>query len=147
MVDVGNKKETHRIAICEGFIEMLPETLRMIAEGGHKKGDVLGIARVAAIMAAKKTPDLVPLCHPLMLTRINVDFTIEPANNRVRCEVTVETRGQTGVEMEALMGVQVGLLTIYDMCKAVDKGMCMTGIRLLEKRGGKSGTWKHDDPQ
>ena len=143
MVDVGEKAETHRVAVCEGYIEMLPETLALIAEGGHKKGDVLGIARIAAIMGAKKTPDLVPLCHPLMLTRINVDFTLENEHNRVRCEATVETRGQTGVEMEALTAVQVGLLTIYDMCKAVDKGMCMQGIRLLEKRGGKSGTWKH----
>lgn len=143
MVDVGDKAETHRVAICEGYIEMLPETLALIAEGGHKKGDVLGIARIAAIMGAKKTPDLVPLCHPLMLTRINVDFSLEEEHNRVRCEATVETRGQTGVEMEALTAVQVGLLTIYDMCKAVDKGMCMQGIRLLEKRGGKSGTWKH----
>ena len=143
MVDVGDKAETHRVAVCEGYIEMLPETLALIAEGGHKKGDVLGIARIAAIMGAKKTPDLVPLCHPLMLTRINVDFTLENEHNRVRCEATVETRGQTGVEMEALTAVQVGLLTIYDMCKAVDKGMCMQGIRLLEKRGGKSGTWKH----
>ncbi|MEJ2142540.1 MAG: cyclic pyranopterin monophosphate synthase MoaC [Gammaproteobacteria bacterium] len=147
MVDVGNKEETHRIAICEGYIEMQTETLTMIAEGGHKKGDVLGIARIAAIMAAKKTPELIPLCHPLMLTRINVDFGIEDTSNRVRCEVTVETHGQTGVEMEALTAVQVGLLTIYDMCKAVDKGMCMTGIRLLEKRGGKSGTWIHKDPK
>lgn len=145
MVDVGNKKESHRVATCEGYIEMLPGTLSLISEGGHKKGDVLGIARIAAIMAAKKTPDLVPLCHPLMLTRINVDFIIESANNRIRCEATVETRGQTGVEMEALTAVQVGLLTIYDMCKAVDKGMCMTSIRLLEKRGGKSGTWTHND--
>ena len=143
MVDVGDKSETHRVAICEGYIEMLPATLQLIAEGGHKKGDVLGIARIAAIMAAKKTPDLIPLCHPLMLTHINVDFTVDSANSRVRCQTTVETRGQTGVEMEALTAVQVGLLTIYDMCKAVDKGMCMQGIRLLEKRGGKSGTWTH----
>lgn len=143
MVDVGDKAETHRIAVCEGYIQMQPETLKLIAEGGHKKGDVLGIARVAAIMAAKKTPDLVPLCHPLMLTRINVDFSIEAKNNQVRCQSTIETRGQTGVEMEALTAVQIGLLTIYDMCKAVDKGMCMQGIRLLEKRGGKSGNWQY----
>jgi len=143
MVDVGDKAETHRIAICEGYIQMQPATLQLIAEGGHKKGDVLGIARIAAIMAAKKTSDLVPLCHPLMLTRINVDFSLETENNQVRCEATVESRGQTGVEMEALTAVQVGLLTIYDMCKAVDKGMCMQGIRLLEKRGGKSGDWKY----
>lgn len=143
MVDVGDKAETHRIAVCEGYIQMQPETLQLIAEGGHKKGDVLGIARVAAIMAAKKTPDLVPLCHPLMLTRINVDFSIEAENNQVRCQSTIETRGQTGVEMEALTAVQIGLLTIYDMCKAVDKGMCMQGIRLLEKRGGKSGNWQY----
>lgn len=143
MVDVGNKDETHRVAICEGYIEMQPETLQLIIDGGHKKGDVLGIARIAAIMAAKKTSDLVPLCHPLMLTRINVDFSTDTHNQRVRCEATVETRGQTGVEMEALTAVQVGLLTIYDMCKAVDKGMCMQGIRLLEKRGGKSGDWRY----
>lgn len=144
MVDVGDKSETHRVAICEGYIEMLPGTLKLIAEGGHKKGDVLGIARIAAIMAAKKTPDLIPLCHPLMLTRIKVEFEIDSQNNRVRCQSTVETRGQTGVEMEALTAVQAGLLTIYDMCKAVDKGMCMQGIRLLEKRGGKSGTWAYN---
>lgn len=145
MVDVGNKQETHRIAICEGYIEMQPETLKLITEGGHKKGDVLGIARIAAIMAAKKTPDLIPLCHPLMLTRIHVDFRIEESVNRICCEATVETHGQTGVEMEALTAVQVGLLTIYDMCKAVDKSMNMTDIHLLEKRGGKSGTWTHND--
>ena len=143
MVDVGDKAETHRVAVCEGYIQMQPETLQLIAEGGHKKGDVLGIARIAAIMAAKKTSDLVPLCHPLMLTRINVDFSMEAESNQVRCEANVETRGQTGVEMEALTAVQIGLLTIYDMCKAVDKGMCMQGIRLLEKRGGKSGTWRY----
>ena len=143
MVDVGDKAETHRVAVCEGYIDMLPETLRLIAEGGHKKGDVLGIARVAAIMGAKKTPELVPLCHPLMLTSITVDFSIEAENNRVRCQATVESRGQTGVEMEALTAVQIGLLTIYDMCKAVDKGMSMQGIRLLEKSGGKSGNWQY----
>lgn len=143
MVDVGAKTETHRVAVCEGYIQMLPTTLQLIAEGGHKKGDVLGIARIAAIMAAKKTPELIPLCHPLMLTRINVDFSLDQENNHVRCEASVETRGQTGVEMEALTAVQVGLLTIYDMCKAVDKGMSMNGIRLLEKTGGKSGDWKY----
>ena len=143
MVNVGGKDISHRSAVTEGRIYMQAETLALIEQGGHKKGDVLGIARIAAIMAAKKTSDLIPLCHPLMLTRINVDFQLETDNNRVRCEATVETRGQTGVEMEALSAVQVGLLTIYDMCKAVDKGMCMQGIRLLEKRGGKSGSWKH----
>lgn len=143
MVDVGDKNETHRVAVCEGYIEMLPATLALVAEGGHKKGDVLGIARIAAIMAAKKTPDLIPLCHPLMLTRINVDFSLDRENHRIRCEATVETHGQTGVEMEALTAVQVGLLTIYDMCKAVDKGMTMQGIRLLEKTGGKSGDWSY----
>lgn len=141
MVDVGSKNETHRVAVCEGYIRILPQTLQLIAEGGHKKGDVLGIARIAAIMGAKKTAELIPLCHPLMLTRINVDFSLDTEASRVRCEATVETRGQTGVEMEALTAVQIGLLTIYDMCKAVDKGMCMEGIRLLEKRGGKSGDW------
>ena len=143
MVDVGDKSETHRIAICEGYIQMKPETLQLIAAGDHKKGDVLGIARIAAIMAAKKTPDLIPLCHPLMLTRINVEFSLHAADNQIRCQATVETRGQTGVEMEALTAVQIGLLTIYDMCKAVDRGMCMQGIRLLEKHGGKSGDWQY----
>ncbi|HID49060.1 MAG TPA: cyclic pyranopterin monophosphate synthase MoaC, partial [Chromatiales bacterium] len=121
MVDVGNKAETRRLAVAEGSIRMQPDTLRLILEGGHKKGDVLGIARVAGIMAAKRTPDLVPLCHPLLLTRIAVDFDSQPDASQILCTATVETRGQTGVEMEALTAVQIALLTIYDMCKAVDR--------------------------
>ena len=141
MVDVGDKTETHRIAIAEGWILMLEGTLRLIIEGGHKKGDVLGIARVAGIMAAKRTPDLVPLCHPIALTHVNIDLTPEPKHNRVHCVTRVETRGQTGVEMEALCATQAALLTIYDMCKAVDRGMSIESVRLLEKAGGKSGRW------
>jgi cyclic pyranopterin phosphate synthase len=141
MVDVASKDISHRRAIAQGSIEMLPDTLALIQQGGHKKGDVLGIARTAGIMAAKKTADLVPLCHPLMLTHINVDFEIDTAHHRVLCTVTVETDGKTGVEMEALTAVQIALLTIYDMCKAVDRGMMMKDIGLLEKSGGKSGHW------
>ena len=140
MVDVGGKSETHRVAIAEGVIRMNAETLKLIREGGHKKGDVLSIARVAGIMAAKKTSDLVPLCHPLALTRVAVDFAYE--NDGVRCTATVETHGKTGVEMEALCAVQNALLTIYDMCKAVDRGMIIDGVCLLEKRGGRSGHWR-----
>ena len=142
MVDVGGKEETHRVAVAEGRIAMRPETLAMIREGGHRKGDVLGVARIAGIMAAKRTADLVPLCHPLPLTRVEIAFELLEATTEVRCTATAETRGRTGVEMEALTAVQVALLTIYDMCKAVDRGMRMEGIRLLEKRGGKSGHWK-----
>ncbi len=142
MVDVGGKEETHRVAVAEGRIAMRPETLAMIREGGHRKGDVLGVARIAGIMAAKRTADLVPLCHPLPLTRVEIAFELVAATTEVRCTATAETRGRTGVEMEALTAVQVALLTIYDMCKAVDRGMRMEGIRLLEKRGGKSGHWK-----
>lgn len=141
MVDVGNKDVTQREAVATGQIKMQPETLRLILEGGHKKGDVLGIARVAGIMAAKRTADLVPLCHPLALTRVVVDFEPKPADNLILCRARVATRGQTGVEMEALTTVQVALLTIYDMCKAVDRGMTMTNIGLVEKTGGKSGHW------
>lgn len=141
MVDVGAKDVTHRVAVAEGVIRMTPATLELIVSGGHKKGDVLGIARIAAIMAAKKTADLIPLCHPLALTKVAVDFTPNTEQSLVHCQARVETRGQTGVEMEALTAVQIGLLTIYDMCKAVDKGMTMDGIRLLEKAGGKSGHW------
>lgn len=143
MVDVGEKQATHRVAVASGRIEMQAATLQMIREGGHKKGDVLGIARVAAIMAAKKTSDLIPLCHPLMLTKVGVEFDYE-GETSIRCTVQVETRGQTGVEMEALTAVQVGLLTIYDMCKAVDRGMIMTAIGLEKKSGGKSGEWQRD---
>lgn len=142
MVDVGEKKETHRIARAAGRIEMNPETLKIIASGSAKKGDVLGIARIAAIQGSKKTSELIPLCHPLYLTRVSVEFSLDQANSAVECEVTVETVGKTGVEMEALTAVNVALLTIYDMCKAVDKGMQMTQIRLLEKQGGRSGHWK-----
>jgi len=142
MVDVGAKAETHRIAVATGSIRMKPETLALILSGTAKKGDVLGIARIAAIMASKRTADLVPLCHPLALTRVAVDFTTDEANSAVHCRAQVETYGKTGVEMEALTAVQVGLLTVYDMCKAVDRGMVMTDIRVTEKAGGKSGDWK-----
>ena len=141
MVDVADKASTHRRATAEGWIEMLPATRELIESGNAKKGDVLGVARIAAIQAAKKTSDLIPLCHPLALTRVAVEFTVDQARNAVCCRASVETVGQTGVEMEALTAVQVGLLTIYDMCKAVDRGMTMTGITLLEKHGGKSGSW------
>ena len=141
MVDVGAKNETHRIAVASGVIRMKPETLAIIESGTAKKGDVLGIARIAAIMAAKRTSDLVPLCHPLALTRVTVDFAIDRPDASVTCTAQVETFGKTGVEMEALTAVQVGLLTVYDMCKAVDRGMVMTDIRVREKHGGKSGDW------
>ena len=141
MVDVAAKKDTHRIAIASGTIQMKPETLDIIVQGTAKKGDVLGIARIAAIMAAKRTSDLIPLCHPLALTRVTVDFIVDARACKINCTTQVETVGKTGVEMEALTAVQVGLLTIYDMCKAVDRGMVMTDIRVLEKHGGKSGDW------
>lgn len=141
MVDVGAKAATHRIAVATGRIEMLPATLALIEAGNAKKGDVLGIARIAGIQAAKKTSDLIPLCHPLALTRVAVDFALLPEEHAIVCTATVQTVGQTGVEMEALTAVQVGLLTIYDMCKAADKTMSMDGIRVLEKHGGKSGSW------
>lgn len=140
MVNVGEKHPTHRIAIASGYISMQASTLQMILKGNHKKGDVLGIARIAGIMAAKKTSELVPLCHPIMLTHINIEFSPED-DNRVECTARVETTGQTGVEMEALTAVQIALLTIYDMCKAVDRGMRINEVGLLEKRGGKSGHW------
>ena len=142
MVDVGEKSMTHRVAIAEGRIEMQAATLEKILQGSHKKGDVLGIARLAGIMAAKKTADLIPLCHPLALTHINIELTPQLDISAIYCKATVETRGQTGVEMEALTAVQISLLTIYDMCKAVDKGMHMEGIGLLFKAGGKSGDWQ-----
>jgi len=144
MVDVGAKSETRRVAIAEGRITMAPATFAMIRDGSAKKGDVIGIARIAAIQAAKRTSELIPLCHPLPLTRVAVDFTLDEDEHSVRCQVQAETVGRTGVEMEALTAVQVGLLTIYDMCKAVDRGMQMEGIRLLEKLGGKSGHWRAD---
>lgn len=147
MVDVGAKDATHRIAIAEGRIRMQPGTLARIRTGGHRKGDVLGIARIAGIMAAKRTADLVPLCHPLALTRVDIDLATEDEPPGIRCRATVETHGRTGVEMEALTAVQIALLTLYDMCKAVDRGMVMQDIRLLEKTGGKSGHWRRDaDP-
>jgi cyclic pyranopterin phosphate synthase len=141
MVDVGAKQDTHRIAVAAGSIRMKPETLELIRSGSAKKGDVLGIARIAAIMGAKRTSDLVPLCHPLPITRVAVDFEVDAANHSVHCRAQVETVGKTGVEMEALTAVQVGLLTIYDMCKAADRGMVMSNVRVLEKHGGKSGDW------
>jgi len=141
MVDVSAKAETHRIARAEGLIRMQPATLALIVAGHAKKGDVIGIARIAAIQGAKRTSELIPLCHPLPITRVAVDFEIDVARSLVRCTAQVETLGRTGVEMEALTAVQVGLLTVYDMCKAVDRGMVMDGVRVLEKHGGKSGDW------
>ncbi|MCX7255994.1 MAG: cyclic pyranopterin monophosphate synthase MoaC [Polaromonas sp.] len=154
MVDVAAKTATHRIAVAQGRIVMLAATLHIIVEGNAKKGDVLGIARVAGIMAAKKTSDLIPLCHPLALTRVALDFSIlppaeipakdgdTPATGAVICTATAETVGPTGVEMEALTAVNIALLTIYDMCKAVDRGMTITNVKLLEKHGGKSGSYR-----
>lgn len=145
MVDVGTKAVTQRTAVCEGMIEMLPHTLALIIAGNHKKGDVLGIARIAGIMASKKTAELIPLCHPLPLTHVEIQLLPEPEFNRVRCVTTVKTNGQTGVEMEALTATQIALLTIYDMCKAVDRGMVIQSVRLLEKSGGKSGHWRRGE--
>lgn len=142
MVNVGDKPNTHRIAIASGQITMLPATFEMVQSGNHKKGDVLGIARIAGIQASKKTSDLIPLCHPLALTHVSLEFQLNSAHNSINCQVKVETTGPTGVEMEALTAVQIALLTIYDMCKAVDRGMVMGDIHLLEKSGGKSGEWK-----
>ena len=142
MVDVGAKSETHRIAVASGTIRVKPETMALITSGTAKKGDVLGIARLAAIMGSKRTSDLIPLCHPIALTRVAVDFEVDTEASSVTCTATAETYGKTGVEMEALTAVQVGLLTIYDMCKAVDRGMTITDVRLLEKKGGKSGDWQ-----
>ena len=142
MVDVAAKPATRRRAVAEGRIRMQPATWALIAQGTARKGDVLGIARIAGIMAAKKTSELVPLCHPLALTHVAVAFTPDEASASIVCQVTAETTGPTGVEMEALAAVQIALLTIYDMCKAVDRGMVMEGIRLLEKQGGKSGEWQ-----
>ena len=138
MVNVGDKPSTHRIAIATGKITMLPETFKMVKAGTHKKGDVLGIARIAGIQASKKTSDLIPLCHPLALTHVSLEFTLQDITNSISCQVRVETTGPTGVEMEALTAVQIALLTIYDMCKAVDRGMVMGDVKLLEKSGGKS---------
>ena len=141
MVDVSAKDATHRVAVAEGTIRMRKETLALIREGGHKKGDVLGIARVAGIMAAKKTSELIPLCHPLTISHIDIVLEPRPGENAVYCQARVETIGPTGVEMEALNAVQVTLLTIYDMCKAVDRGMSIASVRLLQKSGGKSRDW------
>ena len=141
MVDVSGKQATHRVARASGVIRMQPATLALIESGSAKKGDVLGVARIAAIQGAKRTAELVPLCHPLPITRVAVDFETDAAASLVRCTAQVETLGRTGVEMEALTAVHVGLLTVYDMCKAADRGMVMTDIRLLHKSGGKSGEW------
>ncbi|HQU88585.1 MAG TPA: cyclic pyranopterin monophosphate synthase MoaC [Denitromonas sp.] len=146
MVDVGAKHETRRVAVAEGRIGMAPETFAMVQSGNAKKGDVIGIARIAAIQGAKRTSELIPLCHPIPLTRVTVDFALDASAHAITCTATAETVGRTGVEMEALTAVQVGLLTIYDMCKAVDRGMTMDGIHLLEKQGGKSGHWRADAP-
>ena len=142
MVDVGDKDITVREGVAEGRIFMEPSTLAKIMAGDHKKGDVLGIARVAGTMGAKKTPDLVPLCHPIMITSVDVELTAEPDNNAVYCKAVVRCKGNTGVEMETLTAVQVALLTIYDMCKAVDRGMMISDVGLLSKSGGKSGSWR-----
>ena len=144
MVNVGDKPNTHRIAIATGSISMLPATFDLVEAGNHKKGDVLGIARIAGIQASKKTSDLIPLCHPLALSHVSLQFELDRASHSIRCQVQAETTGPTGVEMEALTAVQVALLTIYDMCKAVDRGMVMGDVKLLEKSGGKSGTWTAD---
>jgi len=141
MVDVSAKRETHRIARASGVIRMLPATLALIESGSAKKGDVIGVARIAAIQAAKRTTELIPLCHPLPITRVVVEFETDATSSSVRCIAQVETLGRTGVEMEALTAVQIGLLTIYDMCKAADRGMVMGEIKVLEKHGGKSGDW------
>jgi cyclic pyranopterin phosphate synthase len=141
MVDVSNKASTDRIAIAEGIIKMQTQTLELIIQGEHKKGDVLGIARIAGIMAAKKTSELIPLCHPLMISKISVDLKPLASENAVSCQATVKTTGQTGVEMEALTAVQIALLTIYDMCKAVDRAMTIENVGLKKKSGGKSGEW------
>ncbi len=141
MVDVSGKAETHRTARASGVIRMLPATLALIEAGHAKKGDVLGVARIAAIQAAKRTSELIPLCHPLPITRVAVEFEVDRPGSSVRCTAQVETLGRTGVEMEALTAVQIGLLTVYDMCKAADRGMVMGEIRVLEKHGGKSGDW------
>jgi cyclic pyranopterin phosphate synthase len=141
MVDVSAKGETHRVAVARGTIRMQAATLALIQAGNAKKGDVIGVARVAAIMAAKRTAELIPLCHPLPITRVTVNFEIDAAACCVHCTAQVETLGRTGVEMEALTAVQIGLLTVYDMCKAADRGMVMGEIRVLEKHGGKSGAW------
>lgn len=142
MVDIGDKADSERVAVVEGFIHVLPETLSLIADKGHKKGDVLQVARLAGIMAAKKTADIIPLCHPIPITHINVVLELLPENNAIRCEVTCKTWGKTGIEMEALVACNTTLMTIYDMCKAVDRGMTINHVRLIEKSGGKSGDYR-----
>jgi cyclic pyranopterin phosphate synthase len=144
MVDVSGKPRSERVAVVEGRIQMRPETLALIQAGKHKKGDVIGVARIAGIMAAKRTSDLIPLCHPVGLDKISVDFEVIEQENAVKCRVLAKTTHQTGVEMEAIIATQVALSTIYDMCKAVDRGMKITNIKLLEKSGGQSGDWKAD---
>lgn len=146
MVDVVDKQQTHRVAVAAGSILMQTSTLALILDGRATKGDVLGVARIAAIQAAKRTAELIPLCHPLALTRVAVDFDVDHTGNAVQCRATIETVGRTGVEMEALTAVTVGLLTIYDMCKAVDRGMSLEHVRLLEKKGGRSGHWVAAEP-
>lgn len=141
MVDVGDKASTKRSAVASGIISMLPATLKLILQGDAKKGDVLGVARIAAIQASKKTSDLIPLCHPIALTKVSITFDVDETATAITCIAECDTVGQTGVEMEALTAVSVGLLTIYDMCKAVDRGMTISDIKLLEKHGGKSGDW------
>ncbi|WP_347989134.1 cyclic pyranopterin monophosphate synthase MoaC [Methylomonas sp. AM2-LC] len=147
MVDVSDKPDTARTAVCEGYISMQAVTLALIMAGNHKKGDVLGIARIAGIMASKKTAELIPLCHPLSISHIEIQLATHSEQNRVHCLTTVKTTGPTGVEMEALTATQIALLTIYDMCKAVDRGMVIEGVRLLEKSGGKSGDWQNLDSE
>ena len=144
MVDIADKEASARRAVAAGRILMQPETLELIQQGKHKKGDVLGVARIAGIMATKRTADLVPMCHPLALTHVSVEFEVDAEESSIECTVTAETTGKTGVEMEALTGVQVALLTVYDMCKAVDRGMVIDDVRLLQKSGGKSGHWQRD---
>ena len=144
MVDISAKADTDRTAVTEGFIEMNAATLQRVINGDNKKGDVLGIARIAGIMASKKTAELIPLCHPLPITHVDIKLEPDAEHNRINCLTTVTTSGKTGVEMEALNATQVTLLTIYDMCKAVDRGMTIQGVRLLEKQGGKSGHWKRE---
>jgi cyclic pyranopterin monophosphate synthase len=143
MVDVGDKPDTARSALATGTISMLPATFALVQEGSSKKGDVIGIARIAAIQATKRTADLIPLCHPIALTKVNVEFKLESLSHEITCTARVDCTGKTGVEMEALTAVQIGLLTIYDMCKAVDRGMVIGNVRLLEKTGGQSGSFKH----
>ena len=146
MVDVGDKPVTHRVAVAAGRIRMSPLTLDLVRAGTTKKGDVLGVARIAAIQAAKRTSELIPLCHPLPLTRVAVEFSLDAATSSIECTARAETRGQTGVEMEALTAVQIGLLTIYDMVKSADRGMVIEEVRLLEKHGGKSGSYVAGEP-